>query len=106
MEMPGAASRARKEGTANSGVPQKRMRNATAKLPLPGFFQFADFAFDQIALQHAQMLYKKHAIQMIDLMAKSPRQQTFPAHLEFLTGSILRPHGHVLRSHHIPSESG
>src|SRR5271154_2649358 len=105
MEISGEASRARSEGTANSGVPQKRMRNATAKLPLPGFFQFADFPFDKVALQHAEMLNKQHAIEMIDLMAESPRQQSFAAHFEFLAGSILRAHRHILRSHHVAAEA-
>jgi len=68
-EMPGSAESRRSEGTANSGVPQIRCAwQAPARygLPLAGLPQFADAAFDQVPFQHAEVLDKQDAVQVID----------------------------------------
>ncbi len=63
-------------GTANSGVPRKTTRIACARLiPLAGFLQLLDLAPDDVALQRTQMIDEKNAVQVIDLVLKSPRQQ-------------------------------
>src|SRR6266851_457536 len=69
-------------GTAKEGVPQKTIRifnplppgGRLRHLPLALFPEFLDFPFNQVALQQAEVLQKKYPIQVIDLMAKSPRQ--------------------------------
>jgi hypothetical protein len=78
------------EGTANCGVPQNTSRKRftapslaqAAELPLAFFPQFLDLSFDQVALQHAQVLQEKNPIQVIDLMAESPRQQILAANFK------------------------
>src|ERR1700733_2513792 len=96
-----AAASARKAGNANSGVPQKIMRSATAPLPIPGFLEFSDFAFDEIAFQHADVLNEKCSGKMIDFMGERARQKPFAEHFEILARCILRFHGDVHRPHHI-----
>src|SRR5437879_448227 len=88
ISMSGCASRCLSVGTANEGVPQKTIRiinplrppgGRLRHLPLALFPELLDFPFDQVALQHAEVLQEKNSIQVIDLMAESPRQQVFPA---------------------------
>src|ERR1700722_15134408 len=68
----GCGIKCRKEGTANAGVPQNMIFSGTGFLPLAGFLHLADFSFDHVALQHAQVRDKQHAVQMIDLVAERP----------------------------------
>jgi hypothetical protein len=42
-------------------------------LPLSFFPHFFDFASDQVALQHAQVLQKQYAVQVVNLVAKRSR---------------------------------
>src|SRR6266403_5038298 len=65
-------------GTANKGVPQKTIRiinpprppsGRLRHLPLALFPELLDFSFDQVALQHAQVMQKKNSVEVIDLMA-------------------------------------
>ena len=79
--------------------------SGTGFLPLAGFLHFADFAFDHVALQHAQMRDEQHAIQMIDLVAERPRQQPFALALERISLRVLRTHRHVLRTFHVTAKS-
>src|ERR1700722_5482790 len=51
------------------------------------------------------MLNKQDAVQMIDLVAESPRQQIFSANLKRLALGVLRFHCHKLRPHHIAAKS-
>src|SRR5271154_977514 len=91
------ASRWRRDGTANSGVPQRIILSDTRALPLAGFFQLANLALDHVALQHAQVSDEEDAVEVIDFVAKRARKQSFAAHFEFFARSVMRAYGHVLR---------
>src|SRR5271170_1341254 len=101
-----------REGTANCGVPQNTMFRRftrspsarTGKLPLAFFPQLLDFAPDQIALQHAQMLQEKNSVQVIDFMAERARQEIFAANLERLALEVLRSHGDELRTNNVSTK--
>src|SRR5580658_2640637 len=81
-------------GTANSGVPQKTTRiealsilfgrgnSRQERLPLALFFQFFDFAPDQVALEHAEVLQEQDAVQVIDFVAEGAGHEVFGANLE------------------------
>src|ERR1700691_1449020 len=101
----GCALKWRRDGTAKSGVPQKMIRSGTARLPVAGFFQFADLALDHVALKHAQMGDEEDSIQVVDLVAEGARKQSLAAHFEFLAGGVLRAHGHILRTNHMSAKS-
>src|SRR3984885_4753536 len=81
------------------------MRSATARLPLAGFFQFADFALDEVALEHAEVGDEENSVEVIDLVAERARQQSLAAHLEFFSRGILRAHGHVLRPRDVSAKA-
>src|ERR1700724_4486059 len=102
---PGWAIRWRNVGTANAGVPQKTIRSGTAGLPFTGFFQFADPAPDQIALQHAEVSEEEKSVEVIDFVAEGAREKPFAAHFKFLPGRILCPHGDVLGPGDISAEA-
>ena len=84
------ASKCFREGTANCGVPQKTKRilltagtpGSAPQLPLALFAHLLDLPPDQVALQHAQVLEKQNAVQVIDLVAKGTSQQVFAANLK------------------------
>ena len=80
------------------------------RLPLAGFFQFADFALDHVALEHAEMRDEEYSVEVVDLVAEGAGQQSFAAHFEFLAGGVLRANGHVLwpraRIREIPAPKG
>src|SRR4029077_10132620 len=94
-EKPGCAIRARSDGSANAGGPQKTIRSGTFRLPLPGFFHLANLAFDQVALEHAEVIDEENSVQMVNFVAESAGQQAFAAHFEFLTGGVLCADGDV-----------
>src|SRR5579862_2312446 len=58
-------------------------------LPLSRFYHFFHLAFDGLTLQSADMADEELAVQVIDFMAKSSRQQSLSAHGEFLAVDIL-----------------
>src|SRR6266436_1077898 len=92
ISMSGCARRWMKVGTAKCGVPQKTMRMRSVPIvdsgriavevlrfaqddtifegakpsPLALFPELFDFALDQVAFQHAQMLDEENAIKVID----------------------------------------
>src|SRR5256886_17141924 len=77
ISMSGCARRCLSVGTANEGVPQKTIRIINPLRPPGGrprhlppalFPELLDFPFDQVALQHAEVLQKKNPIQVIDLV--------------------------------------
>src|SRR5437879_12640448 len=101
-------------GTANEGVPQKTIRiiyplrppgGRLRHLPLALFPELLDFPFDQVALQHAEVLQKKNSVQMINLMAEGARQQVFAANFKLFAFRVLRLDGHKLWPHHIPAKA-
>src|SRR5579864_3863650 len=81
------------------------MRSGTARLPVAGFFQLADFALDQITLQKAQVTDKKGSVQMIDLMAEGAGEQSFAAHLEFRSRGVLRVDSDVGGASNVAAEA-
>ena len=53
----------------------------TPVLPLAGLPQFANAAFDQVSLEHAEVLDEQDSVQVVDLMTERAREQSFAAHL-------------------------
>src|SRR5437588_5153992 len=113
ISMSGCARRCLSVGTANEGVPQKTIRIINPLRPPGGrlrhlppalFPELLDFPFDQVALQHAEVLHNKNPIQVIDLVAKSPRQQIFPANFKRFALGVLRLYRHKLRPQHVSSK--
>src|SRR6266436_4218150 len=79
---------------------------ARYRLPLAGLPQFADAAFDQVPLEHAEVLDKKDAVQVIDFVTERASQQAFAAHLVRFTLDVLRANSHVGRAQHRAAKSG
>src|SRR5271156_5662696 len=103
----GWAINLRREGRANAGVPQKIIfSGGTGVLPLAGFFQLADFAFDEVALQHAQMRDEEDAVEVVNLVAEGAGEQAFAAAFERSARRILRANGDVLGALDVTAESG
>src|SRR6266704_2564799 len=74
-------------------------------LPLALFPELFEFSLDEVALQHAEVLQKEDSVEVIDLVAKSSRQQVFAANFERLTLGILRFDGDKLRTHHVAAKT-
>src|SRR3979490_2367741 len=98
----GCAGRGLRVGAANWGVPEKRMRIFTPlrpptgrlrPLPLALFPELFDFALDDVALQHAEMLEKENAVEVIDLMAEGAGEKIFAANFVGLAFGVLSLHG-------------
>src|SRR5271170_2147559 len=103
----GRASNSRNVGRANAGVPQKIIfRGGTKVLPLAGFFQLADFAFDEVALEHAEVGDEEHAVEVIDFVAEGAGEQAFAAAFELGAGGVLRADGDVLRAFDVAAKTG
>src|SRR5579859_1497186 len=98
--------RCRKEGAAKAGVPQNTIRSGTDRLPLAVFSQLANFALDDVALKHAEMIDEQNAVEMINFVAESTREQAFAAHFKFLSRDIERLHCDVLRTGYVAAETG
>src|SRR6185437_4182556 len=104
------------DGTANVDVPQKRTR--TSKLLVPpmtarGFLrrQLADVRAIAVllprllplrergaALHETQVIDEQPAVQMVDLVLQTPREQVVGVHLERFPVAILRPDDHAHRA--------
>src|SRR5229473_3107033 len=104
----GCARRFFRVGIANCGVPQNTMRMAhpLRRLPLALFSELLDFALDEVALEHAEMLNEENSIQVIDLVAESARQEIFTANFKLLALRILRAHRDELRANDVAAEAG
>src|ERR1700674_1760061 len=75
------------------------------ELPFAGLPQFADPALDQVSLEHAEVLKKKDAIEMVDLVAKGAGEEPLAAHFIDFALQILRAHGHIRRAQDISAET-
>jgi len=97
-------------GNANWGVPQRkrfasltrrgRQAAAPALTTRRCFLSFLDFSFDQVALQHAEVLQKKNSVEVIDLMAKRSRQQV-PPRISNASPLAFCAYRHKLRPQHV-----
>src|SRR6476661_7319591 len=67
-------------------------------LPLALLAELFDFAFDQVALEHAEMLDEEDTVEVIDLMAEGAGQQIFAANFEGFAFGVLGLHGDKLRA--------
>ena len=76
------------------------------RLPLALFPEFFDFALDEVALQHAEMLEKEHAVEVIDLMAEGAGEEIFAANFVGFTFGVLGFHGDKLRTDDVAAETG
>src|SRR5208283_2133577 len=81
-------------GTANSGVPQNT-RSIMSALPFALLHQLADFAFEHVAFQRADVVDVELAIEMIGFMQQRACQQFLSAHFNGLAFEVLRAHGDV-----------
>src|SRR5438445_13058833 len=80
--------------------PTGRLRS----LPLALFPELFDFALDEVALQHAEMLEKKNAVEMIDLMAEGAGEKIFNANVVGFAFGGLSFYGHKLRTDDVVGE--
>src|SRR5262249_869577 len=109
------ARRCRREGTAKAGVPQNTMRmvftrkrsrrTAFRALPLALFLHLLDLAFDEIALEHAEMLKVEDAVEVIDLVVKGTREIVFGFHFEPFTSRILGFYRDELRADDVAAKA-
>src|SRR5712692_4242543 len=76
------------------------------RLPLALFPELFDFALDEVALQHAEMLEKENAVEVIDLMAEGAGQKIFPANFVGFAFGILGFHSDKLRTDNVAAEAG
>src|SRR6267154_2388481 len=77
-------------GNREGGRPAENDSHPLRHLPLALFPELLDFPFDQVALQHAEVLQKKDSVEVIDLMAERPRKQVFPANFKGLALRLPR----------------
>src|SRR5712692_9667858 len=76
------------------------------RLPLALFPELLDFALDEVALEHAQMLQKEDAIEVIDFMAEGAGKHVFTADFKRLAFDVLGFHGDKLRADDVTAEAG
>src|SRR5260370_34053868 len=76
------------------------------RLPLALFSQFFDFALDEIALEHAEMLDEKNAVEVIDFVAEGAGKEVFAADLERLAFGVLRFYGDELGPGDVAAKAG
>src|SRR5579863_9156031 len=81
------------------------MRSGTGRLPLAVFSQLANFALDDVALEHAEMSDEENAVEVIDFVAKGARKETLAAHFKFFTRRIVSMHSDILRARHVAAET-
>src|ERR1700733_2184486 len=93
-------------GRANAGVPQKTILSGGMRvLPLAGFFQLANFALDQVALEHTEVRDEEDAVEVIDFVAESTGEQAFAAAFELGARRVLRADGDVLRTFDVAAKT-
>src|SRR5260370_26597749 len=76
------------------------------RLALALFLKFFDFALDEIALEHAEMLDEKNAVEVIDFVAEGAGQKIFAANLERFALGILRFYRDELRPDDVAAKAG
>src|ERR1700679_2033423 len=101
-----SASSSRRVGRANAGVPQKTiLSGGTRVLPLAGFFQLANFALDQVALEHTKVRDEEDAVEVIDFVAEGAREQAFAAAFELGARRVLRADSDILRTFDVATKT-
>src|SRR6266849_6493183 len=125
------ARRWMKVGTAKCGVPQKRMRmgslrgigvddwqlrsfatlrmtlvGGSASSPLALLLELFDFAPDQVALQHAEMLDEENAVEVVDFMAEGAGEEVFATDFKKFALGVLRLDSDKLRAQDVATEAG
>src|SRR5260370_6783797 len=76
------------------------------RLALALFLKFFDFALDEIALEHAEMLDEKNAVEVVDFVAEGAGQKIFAANLERFALGILRFYRDELRADDVAAKAG
>src|SRR6266403_2498027 len=76
------------------------------RLPLALFPKFFDFALDEVPFQHAEMLEKENAVEVIDLVAESAGEKIFAPNFVGLAFGVLGPDGDKLRTDDVAAEAG
>src|ERR1700733_4757319 len=75
-------------------------------LPLSGFYQLANFAFDQVALQGADVTDVELAIEMVGFMLEGAGQEFFAGFFEDVSFGILGADGDGLGARDVFAEVG
>jgi hypothetical protein len=55
---------------------------SAAGSPLALLFEFFDFALDEVALEHAQVLQEEDAVEMVNFVAEGTGEKIFAANFE------------------------
>src|SRR6266436_5872587 len=87
-------------------TPLRPPKGRSRRLPLALFPELFDFALDEVTLQHAEMLEKEDAVEVIDLMAEGARQEIFAANFVGFAFGVLGLHGDKLRTDDVAAEAG
>src|SRR4029077_11207272 len=74
-------------------------------LPLALLFELFDFALDQVALQHAQVLDEENAVEMVDFMAERAGEEVLAADFKGFTLGVLRFDRDELRAQDVAAEA-
>src|SRR5882762_11113923 len=74
-------------------------------LPLALLAELFDFAFDQVALEHAEMLDEEDAIEGIDFVAEGAGQEIFAADFEGFAFGVLRFYSDKLGAQDVAAET-
>jgi len=92
----------------NFTLPMTQSHNhpMTQFLPFSGFYQLADLAFHQVALEGAEMADIELAIQVIGFVQESAGQQFLPCFFEDFSAEILRTYGDFVGASYIFAEIG
>jgi hypothetical protein len=77
-----------------------------ARLPIAGFFEFANFALDDVSLQHAEVGDKQNPIEVVDLVAEGAAKKSFATNFELFSSRILGANGDPLRAGDITPKAG
>src|SRR5439155_14022522 len=112
-----APRRARREGTAKSGVPKKTIRMLRPagdqvrpsdgdQVPIPGAHPLLDLSLDEPALQGAEVLDEQPAAQMVDLVVEGAREEVTTFQGPCRAVEIYRLDHGALRPSHPLGESG
>jgi hypothetical protein len=73
--------------------------------PLALFPELFDFALDQVALQHAQVLDEKNAVEVIDFVAEGAGEEIFATDFEGFALGVLRLYGDKLRTQDVAAKT-
>src|SRR5580692_925935 len=87
-------------------TPLRPGRGWRRRLPLALFLELLDFAFDEVALQHPEMLDEEDAVEVVNFVAEGASEKILAANFEGLAFGILRFYRDELRANDVTAEAG